>query len=51
LDYYVELLLARDAASARPAIEDYLKQASGLLGPRLRGVLQLLLTLPEFQLI
>jgi uncharacterized protein (DUF1800 family) len=51
LDYYVELLLARDAASARPDIEEYLKQASGLLGPRLRGVLQLLLTLPEFQLI
>ena len=51
VEYYVELLLARDISSARHGIEEYLKQASGLLGARLRGVLQLLLTLPEFQLV
>jgi uncharacterized protein (DUF1800 family) len=51
LDYYIELLLARDAPFARPALKDYLEQASGSLGQQLRGVLHLVLTLPEFHLI
>ena len=51
VDYYIELLLARDVPTAQPAIEKYLNQASGPLGEQLRGVLHLLLTLPEFQLV
>jgi hypothetical protein len=50
VEYYVELLLSRDVPSAQPAIEAYLAQASGPLGEQLRGVLHLLLTLPEFQM-
>jgi uncharacterized protein (DUF1800 family) len=50
VDYYTELLLARDVPSAQPAIEKYLDEASGPLGDRLRGMLHLLLTLPEYQL-
>jgi uncharacterized protein (DUF1800 family) len=49
--YYVELLLSRDAPPAREAIEDYLAQASGPLSGRLRGIVHLLLTLPEFNLL
>jgi uncharacterized protein (DUF1800 family) len=49
--YYSELLLSRDVPSAQTAIESYLKQASGRLSQQLRGVLHLLLTLPEFQLV
>ena len=49
--YYVELLLSRDAQSAREAIEKYLAQATGPLSRRLRGVVHLLLTLPEFNLV
>jgi uncharacterized protein (DUF1800 family) len=51
VDYYIDLLLARDVPSARPAVEDYLQQASGPLGERLRGVLHILLTVPEYQLV
>jgi hypothetical protein len=51
VDYYLELLLSRGVPSAQPMIEAYLDQAAGQLGARLRGVLHLLLTLPEFQLI
>jgi uncharacterized protein (DUF1800 family) len=51
VDYYIELLLARDVPIARPAVENYLQHASGPLGERLRGVLHLLLTLPEYQLV
>ncbi len=51
VEYYVELLLARDVPTAQPAIETYLNHASGPLGEQLRGVLHLLLTLPEFQLV
>jgi uncharacterized protein (DUF1800 family) len=51
LDYYIELLLSRDAPSAREAIEEYLMRATGPLGRRLRGVVHLLLTLPEFNLL
>jgi uncharacterized protein (DUF1800 family) len=51
VDYYIELLLSRDAPSAREAIEEYLTRATGPLGRRLRGVVHLLLTLPEFNLL
>jgi uncharacterized protein (DUF1800 family) len=51
VNYYIELLLAREVPSARVLIEDYLARASGSLGERLRGVLHLLLTLPEYQLV
>jgi uncharacterized protein (DUF1800 family) len=51
LDYYFDLLLSRDAPIARVAVEQYLSQSSGPLGERLRGMLHLLLTLPEFQLM
>jgi uncharacterized protein (DUF1800 family) len=51
VQYYVDLLLSREVPSARPAIETYLKHATGPLGEQLRGVLHLLLTLPEFQLV
>jgi uncharacterized protein (DUF1800 family) len=50
VDYYTELLLARDVSAAQPAIAAYLNEATGPLGERLRGVLHLLLTLPEYQL-
>jgi uncharacterized protein (DUF1800 family) len=49
--YYVELLLSRDVPSAQPAIEAYLAKSSGSLDEQLRGVLHLLLTLPEFQMV
>jgi uncharacterized protein (DUF1800 family) len=49
--YYIELLLAREVPSAQSAIASYLARASGPLGDRLRGVLHLLLTLPDYQLI
>jgi hypothetical protein len=49
--YYNELLLARDVPSARGAIEEYLAQATGPLDRRLRGVVHLLVTLPEFNLV
>jgi uncharacterized protein (DUF1800 family) len=51
VDYYTELLLSRDVPSAQSAIEEYLAQATGALGWRLRGVVHLLLTLPEFNLV
>jgi hypothetical protein len=51
LDYYFDLLLSRDVPIARAAVEQYLSQSSGPLGERLRGMLHLLLTLPEFQLM
>jgi uncharacterized protein (DUF1800 family) len=51
VDYHVGLLLSRDAPAAQPIIEAHLEQASGTLGERLRSVLHLLLTLPEFQLM
>jgi uncharacterized protein (DUF1800 family) len=51
VEYYMELLIARDAPSAPAAVEDYLLQATGRLNDRLRGVLHLLMTLPEFQLM
>ncbi len=51
VEYYIELLIARDAPNARAAVEDYLSQATGRLGDRLRGVVHLLMTLPEFQLM
>jgi uncharacterized protein (DUF1800 family) len=51
VDYYIELLVSRDVTSARGAVEEYLAQASGPLGRRLRGVVHLLLTLPEFNLV
>jgi uncharacterized protein (DUF1800 family) len=51
VDYYIELLLARDVPSSRPAVENYLHNTSGTLGERLRGVLHILLTLPEYQLV
>jgi uncharacterized protein (DUF1800 family) len=51
VNYYTELLLARDVPTAVPAIERYLNESSGPLGERLRGVLHLLLTLPEYQLM
>jgi uncharacterized protein (DUF1800 family) len=51
VEYYVELLLSSDVPSASGAIEEYLAQATGTLGRRLRGVVQLLLTLPEFNLV
>jgi uncharacterized protein (DUF1800 family) len=51
VDYYVELLLAQDAPSTRSAVEEYLNQATGPLAERLRGVVHLLLTAPEFQLV
>ena len=51
VDYYTELLLSRDVPSAGGAIEEYLAQATGALGRRLRGVVHLLLTLPEYNLV
>jgi uncharacterized protein (DUF1800 family) len=51
VDYYIELLLARDIPAARAVVDEYLPQAAGPLSERLRGVLHLLLTLPEFQLV
>jgi uncharacterized protein (DUF1800 family) len=51
VDYYIELLLSRDAPSAREAVHEYLTQATGALGQRLRGVVHLLLTTPEFNLV
>jgi uncharacterized protein (DUF1800 family) len=51
VEYYAELLLTRDVPSAQPAVESYLSQASGPLGEQLRGVLHLLLTLPEFHMV
>jgi uncharacterized protein (DUF1800 family) len=51
VEYYIELLLARDVSSAQPAIEAYLAKSSGSLDEQLRGVLHLLLTLPEFQMV
>jgi uncharacterized protein (DUF1800 family) len=51
IDYYIELLLARDVPTARAAIEEHLTHASGSLAEQLRGALHLLLTLPEFQLV
>jgi uncharacterized protein (DUF1800 family) len=51
MDYYNELLLSRDVPPARGAIEQYLAQATGPLGRRLRGVVHLLLTLPQFNLV
>jgi uncharacterized protein (DUF1800 family) len=49
--YYVELLLARDVSSAHSAIENYLEHSTGSLGERLRGVLHVLMTLPEYHLL
>jgi uncharacterized protein (DUF1800 family) len=49
--YYTELLLGRDIPAAQPAIEKFLNESSGPLAERLRGVLHLLLTLPEYQLM
>jgi hypothetical protein len=51
IDYYGELLLARDATAARSSVEDHLVLATGPLSQRLRGTLHLLLTLPEYQLM
>jgi hypothetical protein len=51
VDYYTELLLARDVPAAQPLLEKHLNDSSGPLGERLRGVLHLLLTLPEYQLV
>jgi uncharacterized protein (DUF1800 family) len=51
VDYYSELLLARDATAACSAIEEQLAHAAGPLDRRLRGVLHLFLTLPEYQLM
>jgi uncharacterized protein (DUF1800 family) len=51
VDYYIELLVSRDVPSARGAIDEYLTKATGPLGRRLRGVVHLLLTLPEFNLV
>jgi uncharacterized protein (DUF1800 family) len=51
VEHYIELLLSRDVPSASGAIEEYLAQATGPLDRRLRGVVHLLLTLPEFNLV
>jgi uncharacterized protein (DUF1800 family) len=51
VDYYIELLVSSEVPSARGAIEEYLTKATGPLGRRLRGVVHLLLTLPEFNLV
>jgi uncharacterized protein (DUF1800 family) len=51
LDYYLDLLLSRDAPQARDEVEKYVKQSQGTLNQQLRGTLHLILTLPEFQLM
>jgi len=51
VDYYIELLLSRDVPSVRDAVDEYLTQATGSLSQRLRGVVHLLLTTPEFNLV
>ena len=49
--HYVDLLLARDleAAMIRP-LEDYLRRATGDRGQRIRGMIHLVMTMPEYQL-
>jgi uncharacterized protein (DUF1800 family) len=51
VSYYTELLLGREVPAAQPLIEKHLHDSSGPLGERLKGVLHLLLTLPEYQLM
>jgi uncharacterized protein (DUF1800 family) len=51
LAYYLDLLLARDAPQVREAVKKYINQTQGTLDQQLRGMLHLILTLPEFQLM
>ena len=48
--FYTELLLARDVPETRARLEKYFTTASGSRDERLRGLLHLVMTLPEFQL-
>ena len=49
--HYVELLLSRDLdATTIGRLEDYLRQAKGTLGGRIRGMIHLIMTMPEYQL-
>jgi uncharacterized protein (DUF1800 family) len=49
--YYAELLLASDAAANMPALERALQETQGTLSRRLRGVIHVVLTMPEYQLV
>lgn len=50
--YYTELLLSRDLdADSRQSLQDYLTQAGGDDSQRLRGLLHLIMSMPEFQLL
>jgi len=49
-DFYAELLLARDVPGGRARMEKYFTTASGSRNERLRGLMHLVMTLPEFQL-
>jgi uncharacterized protein (DUF1800 family) len=51
IEYYRELLLARDIPQAPELIAERLRAAEGSLGLQLRSVIYLLMTLPEFQLM
>tara|TARA_Y100001934_G_scaffold261140_1_gene334175 strand:- start:423 stop:1715 length:1293 start_codon:yes stop_codon:yes gene_type:complete len=50
VDQFAELLLARDLPASRKRLAGYLKEAEGDPEERLRGVLHLITTMPEYQL-
>jgi len=52
VDHYVELLLARDLEPAIEAgLERHLRESSGPFEERLRGTIQMIMAMPEFQLV
>ena len=50
--HYVDLLLARDIpAQSEKQLIDYLNDAPGGRGPRMRGLIHLVMSMPEYQLV
>ena len=50
--HYTNLLLARDIpAKSRQELTEYLREARGNRGPRIRGLIHLFLSMPEYQLV
>ena len=52
ITHYVELLLARDIEPASmKRLQDYLREATGPAEQRVRGIIQLIMSMPEYQLM
>jgi len=50
--HYIDLLLARDISSeSEQQLTDYLRDATGPRGRRIRGLIHLIMCLPEYQLV